>query len=162
MGNIEIDSKFVEEIYINKRNSMTNIARRRMRNIEMAEDATQNAMEDICKYIGKQKDLYNLDAWVYTILKHKCYRGLRNTDKIEYYPEEILENIVGTCETEIIDKMSLSMALESLNEEERQFVFYKYIYGLNYAEIAEKFGYCDKTVSKRTKKALQKLNEILK
>lgn len=162
MENIEINHELVEEIYINKKTNLNKIAYRRTNNKDISEDIIQNAMEDICKSIGTRKNIYNLDAWVYTILKYKCYKSWRNKNKIEYYPDEILNSYIEKNENDIIENINLTIALETINKKERDFIIYKYIYGFKNTEIAKIFNCSDKTVSKRINKTLQKLREKLK
>ncbi len=69
---INLDWDLVEKIYIDKSKRLKKIAYKRVNDIEVAEDIVQNTMESICKRVNKDNKIYNLDAWVYTILKYRC------------------------------------------------------------------------------------------
>ncbi len=81
---INLDWDLVEKIYIDKSKRLKKIAYKRVNDIEVTEDIVQNTMESICKRVNKDNKIYNLDAWVYTILKYRC---------IDIFRKKILCNI---------------------------------------------------------------------
>lgn len=89
----ELDWVLVEKIYIDKIKILKRIAYRRINNKELVEDVVQNTMELICKRVGKDNKIYNLDAWIYTILKYKCIDIYKRKNITQYFPDEVLEEI---------------------------------------------------------------------
>ena len=89
---IKLDWDLVEKIYIDKAKRLKRIAYKRVQNIEVAEDIVQNTMESICKIVNKNNRIYNLDAWVNTILKYRCIDIFRKNNSIQYFPNDVLEN----------------------------------------------------------------------
>lgn len=89
---INLDWDLVEKIYIDKAKRLKKIVYKRVNDIEVAEDIVQNTMESICKRVNKDNKIYNLDAWVYTILKYRCIDIFKRKNIVQYFSNEILEN----------------------------------------------------------------------
>lgn len=153
----KIDKDFIEYICNNKLTRLYKIARQRVSDNEIAQDMVQNTILEICKKIGETKRIYNLDAWLCTILKYECYHFYRSKKSQEcHIDEEYLNNIIADAGIfDTADKLTLIKALEKLKSVDRMIIIYKYIYGYKNVEIGRMCNLCDKTVSRRIKKSLE-------
>lgn len=128
----------------------------------MAEDIAQDTMEVICKNINKENEIHNIDAWVYTILKYKCLNGLKRKGKIQYFPNNIIEESLVQEELNTIEDINLYNALNKLEEVNRKIIIYKFIYGFSNTEISKMVGYCYGTIKRRVDISLGILkNELI-
>lgn len=108
---IELDWDLVEKIYVDKAKILKRIAYKRVHNIEVAEDIVQNTMESICKIVNKNNRIYNLDAWINTILKYRCIDVYRKNNSIQYFSNDVIENCLIEEEIDTIENINLFMAL---------------------------------------------------
>lgn len=152
---IDLDWDLVEKIYIDKEKRLKRIAYKRVNDIEIAEDIVQNTMESICKRVNKNNRIYNLDAWINTILKCRCIDIFRRKNTMQYYSNDVLENYLLEEEVDTIENMYLYNALNELEKLDRKFIIYKFIYGYNITEISKIFGYCHQTVKRKIDKSLE-------
>ena len=159
---ITLNYDLVEEIYKNYQKKFYKISYKRTRNIERAKDITQNTLEVILKSVGKNKKISNLDAWLYTILKYKCYDTSKNKNLINYYSNDILENYMFENVVDLMEKIDLYDALKELNEVNRKIIIYKYVYGFSNKEIANFCKCSDSTVRRKIYKSLEIMREKLK
>ncbi len=158
---INLDWNLVEKIYSDKVKRLKRIAYKRVNDIEVAEDIVQNTMESICKRVNKDNKIYNLDAWVYTILKYRCIDIFRRKNIVQYFSNEILENYLIEEELNTIENMNLYNVLNNLEELDKKIVIYKFIYGFNNTEISKIFGCCNQTVTRKIEKSLEIMREKL-
>ena len=159
---INLDWNLVEEIYNDKAKRLKRIAYRRVNDIEIAEDILQNTMETICKKVDKDNRIYNIDAWINTILKYKCIEIFRKSKVIQYFSSDGLENYLIEEELNTIEKINLYNALNDLEKRDREFIVCKFIYGYNNTEISKMFGCCSKTVKRKIDKSLERMRYKLK
>ena len=152
---IELDWDLVEKIYVDKAKILKRIAYKRVHNIEVAEDIVQNTMESICKIVNKNNRIYNLDAWINTILKYRCIDVYRKNNSIQYFSNDVIENCLIEEEIDTIENINLYHALKDLEELDMKFIIYKFIYGFNNTEISRIFGCCSQTVTRKINKALE-------
>ncbi len=159
---INLNWNLVEKIYSDKAKRLKRIAYRRINDIEIAEDIVQNTMESICKRVNKDNRIYNLDAWVNTILKYRCIDIFRKSNTIQYFSNDVLEKYLIEEELDTIENMNLYNALNDLEELDRDFIIYKFIYGFNNTEISKIFGCCNQTVKRRIDKSLKIMRNKLR
>ena len=159
---IELDWDLVEKIYVDKAKMLKKIAYKRVHNIEVAEDIVQNTMESICKIVNKNNRIYNLDAWINTILKYRCIDVYRKNNSIQYFSNDVIENCLIEEEIDTIDNINLYHALKDLEELDMKFIIYKFIYGFNNTEISRIFGCCSQTVTRKINKALEIMRNKLR
>lgn len=101
----------------------------------LAEDITQEAFiryleSDSYKNAGKPL------AFLYTIAKNLCIDEFRRKK-----PEEISDNIpADVFEEQVIEKVSVRMALEELTEREREMVLLKFVNEVAVSDIGKIFG----------------------
>lgn len=159
---IKLDWDLVEKIYIDKAKRLKRIAYKRVQNIEVAEDIVQNTMESICKIVNKNNRIYNLDAWVNTILKYRCIDIFRKNNSMQYFSNDVLENYLIEEEVNTIENINLYHVLNDLEELDMKLIIYKFIYGFNNTEISKIFGCCSQTVARKINKALEVMRNKLR
>lgn len=122
----------------------------------------QNTMESICKIVNKNNRIYNLDAWINTILKYRCIDVYRKNNSIQYFSNDVIENCLIDEEIDKIENINLYHALKDLEELDMKFIIYKFIYGFNNTEISRIFGCCSQTVTRKINKALEIMRNKLR
>lgn len=158
---IQLSRKVVEDIYLDKYRHLKRIAYRRLNNKEKAEDVVQDTMEAICKNIYKEIEIYNIDAWVYTILKYKCLNQFKRSSRIQYFQNDIIEESLIKEELSTIENINLNNAINELEKMDRKIIIYKFIYGFNNTEISKICGCCYRTVKRRIDNSLKILKSKL-
>ena len=117
--------------------------------------------ESLCKSVHKQNEIYNIDAWTYTILKYNCINVFRKTKSIQYFPHNILEDTIIQEDLNTIEDINLNVALNDLEKIDREIIIYKYIYGFKYTEISKIYGYSYGTIKRKIDKSLKILKNKL-
>lgn len=145
---IDLNYNLIVDIYNNYYKKFYRLAYKRTGNIENAKDITQNTMEAICKRVGKKNNIYNLNSWLYTILKYKCYDIYKKKNRIQYYANDVLENYLIEDEINEIENIDLYDTLKGLNDLERKMVICRFVYGFKNSEIAN-FCNCSYSAVKR-------------
>ena len=87
--------------------------------------------------------------WLYTILRHRCFRLLGERRKRGLALEDagpVLAPSPGGVE---VDREALERALQGLDPEARELIVLKHLDGLTYAEIAGRLGVPEGTVMSR-------------
>lgn len=161
MEYIYMNWNLVERIFLDEQRNLKRIAYKRVYNIENAEDIVQNTMESICRSVYRQNKIYNLKAWIYTILKYRCIDFYRKTDIVYYCSNDILDNYTIDTVMDDIEDLNLYNALNILKEQDKRILIYKFIYGLKNNEISKIFGCCDKTIKRKIDKSLSLLRNKL-
>ncbi len=76
--------------------------------------------------------------------------------------ETPVENLVGEDNTpEIIERLALRQAVESLDEDERNLIYYRYYKGYSQSKTALIFGVTQVKISRTEKKIIEKLKKAL-
>lgn len=125
----------------------------KLRSRETAEDVTQ---ETFLRYFERFGDRESV-ALLYTIAKNLCIDRLRRT------PFEPLDEDIPTDSHEdtVIEKLSISSALEALSEDMREILLLRYANELGISQIAGILGISRFAVSRRLKSAEKSLREKL-
>lgn len=122
----------------------------------LAEDITQEAF---LRYLesSSYKNAGKPLAFLYTIAKNLCIDEFRRKK-----PEEIPDNIqADVFEEQVIEKVSVRMALEELTEREREMVLLKFVNEVAVSDIGKIFGISRFAVYREIKKILKKLERRL-
>lgn len=160
-NSIKLDWNLVEDIYLNQYKHLKKVAYRRLDSKEKAEDAVQDTMEVICKNVNKENNIYNIDAWVYTILKYKCLNLFKRKYKMQYFPNDALEEFMIQEELDTITDINLYNELNNLEKMEREIIIYKFIYGFKYTEISKICGCSYGKIKRKINKSLETLKSKL-
>lgn len=158
---IYLDWNLVERIFVDEQRNLKRVAYKRVCNIENAEDIVQNTMESICRSVYKRNKIYNLKAWIYTILKYKCIEIYRNKDIVQYCSNDILDNYNIEYVMDDIENINLHNALNVLKEQDKRILIYKFIFGFNNTELSKMMGCCDRTIKRKIDKSLILLRKKL-
>ena len=126
-------------------------------NSTLAEDLTQETFLNYFaqnSYIERGKKL----AYLYTIARHLCTVASR-ANQPEALPEDVPD-------ADSFDRLELSLAirqaLETLPEQERELLLFRYVNALSVGEIATVTGISRFAVHRRTSSALKALKAVLK
>lgn len=144
------------------------------KNIEDAEDITQECFIKIFRY----RDKYNSDkagfsTWMWTIVNNTIkthHRLQKETEEIEFnetrevekYPEEEFEEDDYEDRDEVRFKWEqVQKAMEHLEEEYKQCILLRYMEELEYDKIAEILGIPVGTVKSRISRGRERLRKII-
>ena len=150
-----------------------NVALRLLRDVGLAEDATQDAFIRAWQNIGTFQT-GSVRSWLYKIVTNRSYDMLRASARrpagsLEAEPVEI-EPIWATVEGEespdahaLRRELSiyLERALTALPEEQRMVVLLADVQGLDYQEVADAMGIALGTVKSRLSRARAKIRQAL-
>ena len=124
---------------------------------EQAEDAVHQAFLPWVKEHEKMTQVENIRAYLYTTLRHACFR-VRN-QRVDFSLDPELEAMPGK-DAELSE--DIDSALIKLNQDQREVVFLKIWSDLSFEEIAELQNVPLQTAASRYRYAIAKLKEILK
>jgi RNA polymerase sigma-70 factor, ECF subfamily len=139
------------------------VAHRILRDIDLAEDATQQALLDIWRDLPDLRDPARFDAWSYRLLVRACYaEGRRNrqaTPNLRLLPTD--EPTVGEGLREVVDRDQLERGFRRLSIEHRAVVVLHHYLDWPLEQIAETLGVPPGTVRSRLHHAMRGLRAAL-
>jgi RNA polymerase sigma-70 factor (ECF subfamily) len=127
------------------------IARRILRDPELAEDVLQNALVTIWRKLPNLRELDRFEGWAFRILVHACYA---EAPRIRRWTAVVRELPVDRADTTddlrtLLDRDELERAFRSLPLDQRAvFVLHHYV-GLPLVTVAETLGIPDGTARSR-------------
>lgn len=126
---------------------------------ELAEDITQ---ETFLRFLNHGRDFHAVHAlpYLYTIARNLCIDEYRKKKPLLAIEEEQLEDI--GAEEKMFTGVSVRLALEELEEEERELLLLRYVNEVPVYVICRILGLSRFSVYRKLKSALQKLEESLK
>lgn len=133
----------------------------RLRQKETAEDITQETFLQYLKYPEYGAEKYPLKI-LYTIARNLCVDEARRGKRISFVPQETAEinrDSALTDEEQIIGRLRLREAMDTLEETEREIVFLKIVNGVPAAIIGKMIGLSRFAVYRRCEKALRHLKK---
>src|SRR6185369_16643211 len=100
------------------------VAHRILRDIELAEDATQQALLQIWRDLPQLRDPARFEAWSYRIVVRECYRVGSRTRAWSPSPQLVVLDPPDTTDamSEVHDRDQLERAFRSLSVEHRAVV----------------------------------------
>ena len=153
------------------------VAFRRLRNVEDAEDAVQDALLSAYKHIGQFEGRSQLSTWLTSIVTNVALMKLRRTSRHEILPLE--QNDEGGCSalaselkdarpdpeavcarSEMDDK--LRRALEQLSPNQRSAIQMCELEGFSIREAADVLGISSNTLKSRVSRARGNLGALLR
>ncbi len=145
-------------------NHLKYIAKRYVIDIKDCEDVLMEAYLKVIKYI----DSYNVECdgynWLCKIVQNTAYDF---NEKVEINVS--LENLIADrlfCESvsieDCFESMNLNNEMRKLELYDRQIVFYRFIYGMTFDEIAIKLGKRKSTVHKQYVRIMKELKILLR
>jgi RNA polymerase sigma-70 factor (ECF subfamily) len=138
------------------------VAHRTLRDFDLAEDATQQALLQIWKSLPKLRDPARFEAWSYRLLVRSCHAEARRTR--HWQPGlRLLETDLSTDDpsVSIADRDQLERAFRDLSLDHRAVVVLHYYLDLPLTEVAEMLGIPIGTVSSRLHYAMKGLHAAL-
>ena len=138
------------------------VSHRILRDIELAEDATQQALLSIWRDLPQLRDPARFDAWSYRLLVRACYAEARRTR--HWTPDlHILptEASAGEGLSSVVDRDQLERGFRRLTIEHRAVVVLHHYLDLPLDEVADVLGVPVGTVRSRLHRAMQGLRAAL-
>ena len=133
-------------------------ARAILPNDDDARDAVQEAFVDAFRALPRFDEGRPFYPWFYVILRNRCHGVLRKGQR-GASTGQLTE---GTCFVRVgVDEVELNDALSQLPAEQREILLLKYLDGLTYAELAERFDVPPGTVMSRLYHARERLRKVL-
>ena len=140
------------------------VAYRILRDTDLAEDATQQALLNVWQDLPQLRDPARFDAWSYRLLARACYaEGHHERRWAPSLHVLSTENPIGTVDgtSLVIDRDQLERATRRLSIDHRTVVVLHYYLDLPLAEISELLGVPIGTVRSRLRYAMRGLRAAL-
>jgi RNA polymerase sigma-70 factor (ECF subfamily) len=142
--------------------SMHSVARRILRDTNLAQDATQQALLDAWRYLPTLRDPDRFEAWSHRLLVHACYaesrRERRQHGKLRLLTRTDFE---PDSASRVATQEQLDRGFRRLSVEHRTVVVLVHYLGLTPTEAAERMGTPPGTARSRLHYALLQLRSAL-
>jgi RNA polymerase sigma-70 factor, ECF subfamily len=139
------------------------VAHRILRDVNLAEDATQQALLDIWRDLPDLRDPARFDAWSYRLLVRACYaesrRSRRSRANLRLLPADEPTEAEGA--SDVANRDQLERGFRRLSIEHRTVVVLHHYLDLTVDEIAETLGVPPGTVRSRLHHAMRGLRAAL-
>jgi RNA polymerase sigma-70 factor (ECF subfamily) len=139
------------------------VSHRILRDIDLAEDATQQALLAIWRNLPQLRDPARFDAWSYRLLVHACYAERRRTRQwspnLRLLPVDEPETADGT--SSVIDRDQLERGFRRLSIDHRAVVVLHHYLDMPLDTVAETLGVPTGTVRSRLHHAMRGLRAAL-
>jgi RNA polymerase sigma-70 factor (ECF subfamily) len=139
------------------------VARRILRDIDLAEDATQQALLNIWRELPQLRDPARFDAWSYRLLVHACYaegrRVRRWSPNLRALPSTEPASPEGL--SSVADRDQLERGFRRLSIDHRAVVVLHHYLDMTLDEVAESLGVPVGTVRSRLHHAMRGLRAAL-
>jgi RNA polymerase sigma-70 factor, ECF subfamily len=139
------------------------VAHRILRDTDLAEDATQQALLNIWRDLPQLRDPARFDAWSYRLLVRACYAEGRRTRRwdpnLRLLPAD--EPMAADGTSLVIDRDQIERGFRRLSVEHRAVVVLHHYLDLPLSEVAEVIGAPEGTVRSRLHYAMQGLRAAL-
>ncbi len=139
------------------------VSHRILRDTDLAEDATQQALLTIWRDLPKLRDPARFDAWSYRLLVRACYaegsRARRSVPNLRLLPADQPELTEGLGS--VVDRDQLERGFRRLSIDHRAVVVLHHYLDLPLDEIAEVLGVPAGTVRSRLHHAMRGLRAAL-
>jgi RNA polymerase sigma-70 factor, ECF subfamily len=144
-------------------NRLHAVAHRILRDTDLAEDATQQALLAIWRDLPQLRDLARFDAWSYRLLVRACYaegrRTRRWTPNLRLLPADEPASAEGL--SSVIDRDQLERGFRRLSVEHRAVVVLHHYLEMSSDEVAQTLGVPLGTVRSRLHYAMRALRSAL-
>ena len=144
-------------------NGLLAVAHRILRDVDLAKDATQQALLQIWRDLPQLRDPARFEAWSYRVLVRTCYSEGRRSRALSSAPRLVAFDAPDATDalSEVHDRDQLERAFRRLSVEHRAVVVLHYYLDLSIDEIAETLGIPVGTVASRRHVAVARLKERL-
>ena len=138
------------------------VAHRILRDTDLAEDATQQALLNVWRDLPQLRDPARFDAWSYRLLVRACYaeaRRTRSATNLRLLPADEPMGADGT--SLVIDRDQLERGFRRLDAQQRALVVLHFYRGYSVPEVAEIVGIPLGTAKSRIHRATSALRAAL-
>jgi RNA polymerase sigma-70 factor (ECF subfamily) len=139
------------------------VAHRILRDIDLAEDATQQALLTVWRDLPKLRDPARFDAWSYRLLVRACYaearRTRRSASNLRLLPAD--EPMGADGLSTVIDRDQLERGFRRLSIDHRAVVDLHHYLDLPLSEVAAALGVPEGTVRSRLHHAMRAMRAAL-
>jgi RNA polymerase sigma-70 factor (ECF subfamily) len=139
------------------------VAHRILRDIDLAEDATQQALLNVWRDLPQLRDPARFDAWSYRLLVRACYAEARRTRRwvpnLRLLPAD--EPMAADGTSSVVDRDQLERGFRRLSIDHRAVVVLHHYLDLPLEEVAETLGVPIGTVRSRLHYAMRGLRAAL-
>lgn len=163
---MKCDAKAFAKMYETVYRDLYRFALCTMKNSHDAEDAVSEAVMNAYEHIASLRSEGSFRSWIFTILVNVCKKRLkkqaRQTVKEDaaFFEREEETELGKSPEYEL--SMDLKKAFSVLSEEERAVIGLSVFSGYRSEEIGRMLGLKDSTVRSKRKRALRKMEILLK
>ena len=163
---MKCDAKAFAKMYETVYRDLYRFALCTMKNSHDAEDAVSEAVMNAYEHIASLRSEESFRSWIFTILVNVCKKRLkkqaRQTVKEDaaFFEREEETELGKSPEYELY--MDLKKAFSVLSEEERAVIGLSVFSGYRSEEIGRMLGLKDSTVRSKRKRALRKMEILLK
>ena len=139
------------------------VAQRILRDRELAEDATQQALLEIWRDLPQLRDPDRFDAWTYRLVVRACYaetrRARRRVTAIRLLPtdEPVAIEELGS----VVDRDEIERSFRRLSVDHRAVVVLHHYLDMSVDEVAQTLGVPAGTVRSRLHYAMRALREAV-
>jgi RNA polymerase sigma-70 factor (ECF subfamily) len=134
-----------------------------LRDPHLAEDATQQAMLDIWRYIKRLRDPEKFDGWSYRLVVHACYAESKR--KATWLPESEMQGrrqpLASDDYGTVIHRDQLERGFRGLSLEHRTVVVLHHLVGMPLQQVADTLDIRLGTVKSRLHRAMQELRAAI-
>ena len=140
---------------------MVRFASRSFGNVELAEEAVQDAFMELYKELVGGRSIEHPRAWVMRVVRRRIWRqfGAPPDDQLEHEPLEVVDTVRTTSPAGFEDAGELAVLLSCLSPREEEAVLLR-ASGLDYAQIAAELGLSSGTVGTLLSRALRKMQRV--
>ena len=139
------------------------VAHRILRDIDLAEDATQQALLNVWRDLPQLRDPARFDAWSYRLLVRACYAEARRTRRwapnLRLLPAD--EPMAADGTSSVIDRDQLERGFRRLSIDHRAVVVLHHYLDLSLPQIADALDVPEGTVRSRLHYAMRGLRAAL-
>jgi RNA polymerase sigma-70 factor (ECF subfamily) len=139
------------------------VAHRILRDTDLAEDATQQALLSVWRDLPQLRDPARFDAWSYRLLVRACYAEARRTRRwspnLRLLPTD--EPMAPDGLASVVDRDQLERGFRRLSIDHRAVVVLHHYLDLPLPEVAEALGVPEGTVRSRLYNAMRGLRAAL-
>jgi RNA polymerase sigma-70 factor, ECF subfamily len=140
------------------------VAKSILRDRHTAEDATQQALLDIWRYIRRLRDPARFDGWSYRLLVHACYAEAKRATSTIGAVEPLQEDVASPADAygTVADRDQLERAFRRMSLDHRTVIVLRHLLGMTPEEVADVLSVPRQTVYSRLRRAEASLQSILR
>jgi RNA polymerase sigma-70 factor (ECF subfamily) len=140
---------------------MVRFASRSFGNLELAEEAVQDAFMELYKELSGGRPIAHPRAWVMRVVRRRVWRqfGAPPDDQLEHEPLDVVDSQRAASQAISEDAGELAILLNCLSPREEEAILLR-ASGLDYSEIAAELGLSSGTVGTLLSRALRKMQRV--